>query len=417
MMEYGCIGEKLTHSFSREIHRALAPYTYELMELKREEVGAFLLQKEFHGINVTIPYKETVLPYLDEVEESAREIGAVNTIVHRDGHLYGYNTDVYGMRALFSLAGIHPEGKKVAILGTGGTSKTARAVARTLGAREILIVSRTPSDSAIGYADLREEHSDIDILINTTPVGMYPETENCPLTLDAFPSLVGVIDAIYNPLSTDLILQARARGICAVGGLYMLVAQAVRASELFLGTSYPEGTLECIYQRVLKEKQNIVLIGMPTSGKSTVGRMLSQVLARPFFDTDTVYREMFGFSAEETILKEGEAIFRERESEVCLCLRKETGAVIATGGGVILREENIRTLSHNGIFVFLDRPLEELTASDTHPLSSTRETLQRLYEERIDKYLACADLTISGALSVEDTVEHICQCLGLEFAK
>ncbi len=406
-MQYGCIGEKLSHSFSVEIHEALGSYSYTLEELAQGEVKTFLQQRNFQAINVTIPYKETVIPYLDEIDEVAEEIGAVNTIVNREGRLIGYNTDFYGLCALFSHIALSPCGKKVAILGTGGTSKTAFAVTRFLGAREILVVSRAPSEGQISYETLTKEHPDTEIIINTTPVGMYPNSEGCPLALDGFSSLFLVVDAVYNPLCTTLVREAKKLGILAEGGLYMLVAQAVRASELFLSMTYPEATIDRVFDEIVKKKENIVLVGMPTSGKSTVGRMLSVAMSRPFVDTDELFYKRFGISPEEHIEKYGEESFREKESLICREVSSNLGCVIATGGGVVLREGNLHALSQNGTIVFLDRPLEDLIPSDSHPLSRTPEALAMRYHERIDKYLSFADITVRGSHTAEETVRII----------
>ncbi|MBE6700260.1 MAG: shikimate dehydrogenase, partial [Ruminococcaceae bacterium] len=285
-MQYGLIGEKLGHSFSAEIHQKLKSNPYTLVELARDEIGAFLETKDFCAINVTIPYKTTVIPYLSHISKRAKEIGAVNTIVNRRGELWGYNTDFYGLQSLIEHAGITLQNKKVAILGTGGTSKTAHAVAHFLGAGQILTVSRTVGEGVITYTDLTADHIDVDVLINTTPVGMYPNTEATPVDISVFSNLSGVIDAIYNPLRTKLILDAKKRGIPAEGGLYMLVAQAVRASELFLDTVYEGETTEHIYLELLNKTENIVLSGMPGAGKSTVGKLLAKETKRAFFDLD-----------------------------------------------------------------------------------------------------------------------------------
>ncbi|MBQ9084110.1 MAG: shikimate dehydrogenase, partial [Clostridia bacterium] len=250
-MMYGCIGEVLKHSFSREIHMSLNDYPYELCELSRDELDGFMRSAGFKAINVTIPYKEIVIPYLHEIDEHARLIGAVNTIVNRDGRLYGYNTDFFGMTALLMHAGVTVCGKKVLILGSGGTAKTARAVAGSLGASEIITVGRQKRDGVIDYCEAYNSHTDAEVIINTTPVGMYPNAISSPIDISKFDRLSGVIDAIYNPLRTRLISDARERGIPAEGGLYMLVAQGVRASEIFLGVSYPEGTVDMIYQKIL----------------------------------------------------------------------------------------------------------------------------------------------------------------------
>ena len=253
-MKYGCIGEHLKHSFSKEIHNALCDYEYEIREIPREELAAFMEAKEFTAINVTIPYKESVIPYLHYIDDFAKEIGAVNTIVNRDGKLYGYNTDFYGMTKLLRTAHIYPRGKKVAILGTGGTSKTAFAVARAEGANEIIKVSRSAKDGAVTYEELYEKHADTDIIINTTPLGMYPNIFDKAVDISRFENLVGVVDAIYNPLRTQLVSDGYKK-IAAEGGLYMLVAQAVRASEIFLDKEYPNGTIDKVFDKIYNEKE------------------------------------------------------------------------------------------------------------------------------------------------------------------
>ena len=261
-MKYGLIGEKLGHSFSKDIHAQLGDYEYEPREIDRDSLEAFMTERDFLGINVTQPYKEAVIPYLDEIDGVASEIGAVNTVVNRDGRLYGYNTDFYGMSMLFDYAGIDASGKKVAILGTGGTSKTAHAVLNSLGARKIIKVSRSGRDGTITYSELYQMHADVEIIVNTTPVGMYPNIFGSPVDISGFSSLQGVIDAVYNPLNSTLVQAARERGIPAEGGLYMLVGQALKASELFVGTKYPSFMLDVIYEGIKAEKENVVLIGM-----------------------------------------------------------------------------------------------------------------------------------------------------------
>lgn len=262
MMKCGCIGKKLTHSFSKEIHAMLADYAYELMELTEEDIPAFFARKHFDAINVTIPYKQTVIPYLDEVSDIARRIGAVNTIVNKGGKLHGYNTDYYGMKALLAKAGIDLAGKKVLILGTGGTSKTARVVAQDLGAEEIRLVSRSKSDTAVTYAEAAAQHADAQVIINTTPCGMYPACDDTPIDIAPFARLEGVIDAIYNPLNTNLILSAKGRGLRAEGGLYMLVMQAVVAVEKFLDTTIDKAVADRVFAGIYADKERIVLLGM-----------------------------------------------------------------------------------------------------------------------------------------------------------
>jgi len=275
-LKYGCIGEHLKHSFSKEIHETFADYSYEICEIPKSEIDDFMKTADFSAINVTIPYKETVIPYLYYIDPMAKDIGAVNTVVNRDGKLYGYNTDFFGMKSLIEKMGLSLEGKKVAILGTGGTSKTATAVAKALCASKIIRISRTEKDGCITYESLYSCHNDIDVIINTTPSGMFPNWDNSPVELKYFKKLSGVVDVVYNPLTTKLVRDAKNLGIKAECGLYMLVAQAVRASEIFLDTTYQENTIDEVFGKILRPKKNIILTGMPACGKSTVGAILSE---------------------------------------------------------------------------------------------------------------------------------------------
>ena len=372
MKKYGCIGKKLTHSFSREIHAKLADYTYDLIELTEDEITPFFEKKEFAAVNVTIPYKQTVIPFLDSVSDVAKRIGAVNTIVNRDGKLYGYNTDYYGMKALIERAGIDLTGKKVLVLGTGGTSKTARVVAADLGAAQILIVSRRESAEHIKYEQAARTHGDTDVIINTTPSGMYPDCESKPIDLSAFPRLDGVIDAVYNPLRTNLVQDARERGIKTEGGLYMLVMQAVVAVEHFLDTSIERDVADRVYASICSAKENIVLTGMPGSGKSTVGKLLN-IEGFELIDTDTEVEKRCGCPIRELIEAKGESYFRDLETEVIREVSSKGCRIISTGGGAILREENVRCLKRNGTLFFLNADLSRLQATDDRPLSDTQE--------------------------------------------
>ncbi|HCI67906.1 MAG TPA: shikimate dehydrogenase [Oscillibacter sp.] len=403
----GLIGYPLGHSYSPQIHRALADYDYRLWPLKPEELEAFLVKRDFAGINVTIPYKERVIPYLDQLSDTARAIGAVNTVVNRDGRLYGDNTDLAGMLALIRRMGLVLSGKKVLILGTGGTSKTARAAASQLGAAEVYRVSRSGRDGAVTYRQAAEEHGDAACIINTTPCGMYPDLGGCPVELDSFPCLEGVVDVIYNPLRSELVLGARQRGIPAEGGLYMLAAQAAYASALFRGCEATAGDIELAYRTVLRRMENIVLIGMPSSGKTTVGRLLAQRTGKEFVDTDALVEQAVGMPVPDYFAAKGESAFREREKEAVASAAASGGKVIATGGGAILRPENLRALRRTGRLVFLDRSPDKLTATADRPLSADPEALRRRYEERYDIYCAAADLRVNGDGSPEDTAERI----------
>ncbi len=406
-MRCGCIGEHLTHSFSKDIHARLASYAYELLELAPHALDAFMIKAPFDAINVTIPYKSAVIPYLSHIDAAAEAIGAVNTIVKREDGLWGYNTDVYGMTELLAHAGVSIQGKKVLILGTGGTSKTACAVARAEGASCVLRVSRDGREGAITYAQAYQAHTDAQVLINTTPCGMYPTWEACPIDIDRFPALTGVIDAIYNPLCTKLVLAARARGIAAEGGLYMLVAQAVRASEIFLGEDYPAGTTERIYRDLLRQKQNIVLIGMPSCGKTTVGTHLAERMQRPLLDTDACIIERAGTPIPTIFATQGEAAFRAMEQQVVRDIATQTGHIIATGGGAVLREDNIQALRANGRLYFLDRPLSKLLPTEDRPLSGNAQALRLRYHERYDLYCRCADVIVDASTDAEVIADFI----------
>ena len=403
----GLIGRKLGHSYSPQIHQTLADYAYRLWELEPEALADFFRRREFGGINVTIPYKQQVIPYLDELSDTARRIGAVNAIVNRDGRLCGYNTDFAGMAALIRHLGLELQGKKVMILGTGGTSRTAQAVAAHMGAAEICKVSRSGQDGALTYEEAVRCHSDAQILINTTPCGMYPAVTGCPVDLASFPQLSGVVDAVYNPLRTRLVLQARQRGIPAEGGLYMLAAQAAYASALFRGCETAERDIELAFQTVRRQVENIVLIGMPSSGKTTVGQRLAQLTGKRFTDSDELVVQQTGMPIARYFQLCGEAAFRDREQEAIAALSAVGGQVIATGGGAILRKENIDALRQNGTLVFLDRAPEHLIATADRPLSADRDSLRRRYEERYDRYCAAANLHIDGNGSVEDTARRI----------
>lgn len=406
-MEYGLIGEKLPHSFSKEIHEKLGYYNYSLVELKSDELENFILNKDFKAINVTIPYKRDVIPMLDEISPDAESIGAVNTVVNRDGVLYGYNTDFGGMKALIERLGIVLKYKKVLILGTGGTSLTASAVCERLGAKNILRVSRTGSSGAITYEQAYNEHSDADVIINTTPCGMYPKLDGCAVDISRFHKLSGVVDAVYNPLKTRLVLDAEERGIAAGGGLYMLVAQAVLAAQLFLDKELDVIRLtNDIYDDIFFEKKNIVLSGMPASGKSTVGRITADRLGRELIDTDSLIVRREG-EISRIFAEKGEKYFRELESKVILELAPLSGKVISLGGGAILRPENVRALRHNGEIFFIDRSPEYLIPTDDRPLADEKSKIQRLYEQRIDTYMDTADYIIDGDCDPEDVADSV----------
>lgn len=407
-MEYGCIGEHLGHSFSAEIHPLLASYDYCLREIAPDDVDAFLRARRFRGINVTIPYKQTVMPYLDEIDDAAASIGAVNTVLCRDGRLIGYNTDFYGMRALLERTEIPIRGRYVAILGTGGTSRTARAVAESIGAAKVVRVSRTPrGEGEISYETLSRERAEVEVLINTTPLGMFPHEGGMAVDPADFPALCGAADAVYHPLRTRFICRALELGLPAAGGLYMLVAQAAKAAALFLDDESVIAKTDGVYRELLRRKQSIVLIGMPGSGKTTLGRLLAERSGRPFYDSDSLLCDRLGLSAGDYIVSHGEAAFRREETAVLAELAEKSGCVIATGGGAVTVRDNIRALRRNGLIVFVDRPLANIEPTPDRPLSCDRAALEARYRERLPLYRAAADITLTVTGSPEHTAARL----------
>ncbi len=410
-MKYGLIGEKLGHSFSPDIHKRLETSDYVLKEIPREKLNEFLEEREFEAINVTIPYKKDVIPHLHYISETAREIGAVNVIVNKSGLLYGYNTDFAGLKALVERTAGSISGKKVLILGTGGTSQTAFAVARTLGAQRIHRVGRAPKEGCVTYSYAYKELSDSEIIINTTPVGMFPECDNTPINIDAFPNLCAVVDAVFNPLSTELVLSARKKGIPAEGGLYMLVYQAVAASELFASLKYDETVIESIYNELKSSKQNIVLTGMPGCGKSTVGKLIADKLNREFYDIDKEIVKEAGTEITEIFAAKGETAFRDMETAVTKRLSALSGVVISCGGGTVLRDENVNALRRNGIIYFIDRPLDQLVPTEDRPLASSREAVEKRYNERINTYIS----TCHKRIAVNGDAVSVAENIGKDF--
>lgn len=403
-MKYGLIGEKLGHSFSKVIHESFADYEYDLMPVAKEDLHDFMTKREFSAINVTIPYKQDVIPYLSYIDDAAKKIGAVNTIVNRDGKLYGYNTDFGGLRKLILKNDFDFIGKKVLILGTGGTSKTAFAVAEDLGAAEIYNVGRK---SEVNYDNVKALHNDACYIINTTPCGMFPNNDTAAISLDGFSNLEGVVDVVYNPLKTKLVRQAESLGIKGCCGLYMLVSQAVFASEIFLGVKYDEQVYENVYKKLLTQKQNIVLTGMPGSGKSTIGKALAEKLGKEFVDTDDLIVSSEGKQISDIFACCGEKYFRDVETAAIKDISCKNGYVIATGGGAVLRSENIDYLKSNGKIFFLNRPLDDIIPTDDRPLSSNFDDLKKRFDERYPTYIATADEEIIVDGIVENAVDRI----------
>ena len=400
-MEYGLLGEKLGHSFSPQIHRDLAGYDYQLLPTPPEAVEDLFARRAFQGLNVTIPYKRMVMPLCDEIDPRAAAIGAVNTVVNQNGRLTGYNTDIDGFLYMARRAGVDMTGKKVVILGSGGTSRPARPAAGELGAREIITVSRHGEDN---YQNL-SRHADAQVLVNTTPVGMYPNWGQSPVSLESFPALEGVLDVVYNPLRTALLLQAEERGLPRSCGLPMLVAQAKRAAELFTGQNIDDSRTEAVLHGLRRQLTSIVLIGMPGCGKTTVGRALAGKLGRTFVDLDEEIVRRAGTSIPEIFAREGEAGFRERESALVREFGERTGLVVSTGGGVVTRRENYIPLKQNGLLLHLRRDPAALP-TDGRPLSQATAP-EELWRRRAPLYAAFADGEIDNNGTLAGTLEQI----------
>ncbi|MDD6273744.1 MAG: shikimate kinase [Clostridiaceae bacterium] len=401
-MIYGLLGKTLRHSYSKIIHERMADYTYDLYETPEEGLEALIRRPDMGGFNVTIPYKQTVIPFCDELTPAARAIGSVNTLYHdAAGRLIGDNTDYFGFSYMARRAGISFAGRKVVIFGSGGTSLTARRVAADEGAREVVIVSRSGENN---YDNL-DRHADAEILINTTPVGMYPKNEGTLIDIALFPQCCGVLDVIYNPLKTNLILAAEDAGIPATGGLPMLVAQAAPAVERFSGRAIREAVIEKTLDTLTREVRNLVLVGMPGCGKSSIGRLAAERAGRAFYDTDDMVVEMAGCSIPEIFAAQGETAFRDLEAKAVAQAARERGGVIATGGGVLLREENRRALRQNSRIVYLDRALDALP-TDGRPISQTRK-LEDIYRERLPLFTGVSDVTVVNDAAPEEVAARV----------
>ena len=400
-MKCGLLGRKLGHSYSPQIHGLLGDYSYDLFEKEPEELASFLKDGDFTGINVTIPYKKDVIPYLDALSPAAQKIGSVNTIVRRaDGSLFGHNSDYFGFVSLVKHSGIAVEGKKVLVLGSGGTSNMVVTALRDLGAAPV-VISRSGENN---YGNLHL-HSDASVIVNATPVGMYPNTGVSPIDLNRFPKLDGVLDVIYNPAKTQLLLDAESLGIPHENGLWMLVAQAKEAAEYFTGKKLPDSCIEKIHGILSRQMKNIVLIGMPGCGKSTIGNLLARKLGRKFVDADEEIIQLAGKSIPEIFAQDGEEIFREWETMALEHLGKQSGLVIATGGGCVTRQRNYPALHQNGSIVWLERDLS-LLPTDGRPLSQSNR-LEEMYAVRKPLYEAFADVRVANTGSPEDTVTEI----------
>lgn len=413
-MKYGLIGEHLGHSFSKQIQTRIAEienvkdYDYQLVELDKEEFKEFMEKKDFKGINVTIPYKKDVIPYLDEMDESAKAIGAVNTIINVDGKLKGYNTDFGGFLYMVKAHNVHMEGKKVLIIGNGGACAAVKAVCKHENAKDIVIVSRSANRGAIGYDEMYTSHLDADIVVNTSPVGMFPNIANAPIDVSWFHKLECVLDVVYNPILTRLCFEAQEADIKRVIGLEMLIAQAKYTFEIFENMSFDDSIIDEIKKEMLKDRCNIVLIGMPSAGKTTIGKMLEEKLGKEFFDLDDMIIAKAGKSIPEIFQESGEAGFRAIETEVAIEASKMNNKIIATGGGVVKHKVNMDFLRLNGITIFIDRDIDKLISSDPNrPLSSSKQALQQMYKERYPLYQKYAAYIAVNNANVEETVDDI----------
>lgn len=413
-MKYGLIGEHLGHSFSKQIQTRIAEienvkdYDYQLVELDKEEFKEFMEKKDFKGINVTIPYKKDVIPYLDEMDESAKAIGAVNTIINVDGKLKGYNTDFGGFLYMVKAHNVHMEGKKVLIIGNGGACAAVKAVCKHENAKDIVIVSRSANRGAIGYDEMYTSHLDADIVVNTSPVGMFPNIANAPIDVSWFHKLECVLDVVYNPILTRLCFEAQEADIKRVIGLEMLIAQAKYTFEIFENMSFDDSIIDEIKKEMLKDRCNIVLIGMPSAGKTTIGKMLEEKLGKEFFDLDDMIIAKVGKSIPEIFQESGEAGFRAIETEVAIEASKMNNKIIATGGGVVKHKVNMDFLRLNGITIFIDRDIDKLISSDPNrPLSSSKQALQQMYKERYPLYQKYAAYIAVNNANIEETVDDI----------
>lgn len=399
-MKCGLLGRKLGHSYSPQIHMLLGDYQYGLYEKEPAEIEDFLKHGDFTGLNVTMPYKKEVIPHLDELSAQAQILGAVNTIVRKNGRLIGHNTDYFGFKTMLRQLPVDVRNKKVLILGSGGASNTAASVLTELGAK-VTIISRTGTNN---YTNLHLYY-DAELIVNATPVGMYPHTGISPVDLNPFSKLQGVLDVIYNPSRTKLLMDAEKRGIPTVNGLMMLVAQAKEASEWFTGSTIPDTKIQEIYQILKQKMENIILIGMPGCGKTTIGQLVATALGKTFVDADKRIEECAGKSIPQIFAESGEKGFRDWETRILEELGKQSGFVIATGGGCVTKERNYTLLHQNGIMFWLQRNLQSLPR-DGRPLSISTD-LSRMYAVREPMYAAFQDYTVHNDRSHQDTVADI----------
>lgn len=407
-MQCGLLGRKLSHSYSPQIHNVLGNYSYKLFEVEPDHLDTFFRETPFTGINVTIPYKKAVIPYCTDLSDRAKKLGAVNTIVHRaDGSLVGHNTDYFGFCSMLQKSGLTVSGKKVLVLGSGGASATVVAVLTECGADPVVI-----SRSGENNYDNLHIHADASVIVNATPVGMFPDVDNSPVDLQVFPKLEGVLDLIYNPARTKLLLQAEQMGLVTENGLWMLVAQAKESAEWFTGNKIGDAVIRKIHADLRLQMENLILVGMPGCGKSTVGRILAEKLQKVFVDADSEIINVAGMPIPKIFETSGETGFRKLETQVLSQLGKRSGNVIATGGGCVTREENYPHLHRNGTVIWLKRDLDKLP-TEGRPLSKAGE-LDKMFAARKPLYEKFSDLTVENDLEPNSTADKIISALNLE---
>lgn len=400
-MKCGLLGRKLGHSYSPQIHSHLGSYSYDLFEVEPDNLGEFLRHGDFHGLNVTIPYKKEVIPFCHELSDVAMQLGAVNTIVRRaDGTLIGHNTDYFGFCSMLTRSKLQVAGKKVLVLGSGGASATVTAALTQKGAH-VVVVSRSGDDN---YGNL-ERHTDASVIVNTTPVGMYPNVGVAAIDISLFLRLEGVLDVVYNPARTQLLLDAESMGLVTENGLWMLVSQAKESAEWFLGQEISDEQIQMIHSLLRRQMENIILVGMPGCGKSTIGKLLAKKLGKTFVDADAAIIQEAGRSIQEIFADSGETGFRKIETKVLGDLGKQSGLVLATGGGCVTRQENYPLLHQNGTILWLQRDLDKLP-TDGRPLSQANK-LADMYAVRKELYGKFADVVIDNNGDADQTLARI----------
>lgn len=403
-MEYGLIGKKLSHSFSKVLHEEFLNTKYDLVSLNDDELKDFFLKKDFKGINVTIPYKKDVIKYLDYIDPLVEKIGACNCIINDNGVLKGYNTDYFGFKFLIEENEINVLNKNIAVLGSGGTFNTVSTVLKDLGAKNIFCISRVKKENNYTYDEIYSMN--VDILVNATPVGMFPNNYECNIDLDRL-NIEAVVDVIFNPLRTKLVLEAKKRNIKAVGGLSMLIAQGMKASELFLNKKYSFEEIRSCYFDINVNKFNIVLIGMPMSGKTTLGKMLAKAFNKEFVDIDKKIVEKENKTINEIFEKHGEEYFRRIEIDMYYEYSKKNGLIISTGGGIVKNKESIDRLKENGFVIFVDRKLEKMVINQNRPLAKSKKDVEKLFHERYNLYLNYSDKRITNNGSKKRAIINI----------